>query len=107
MTRADVLAVLRDARQKIIGSMTTECDPQPQPRNSVQALRPLYPGSGAEADATPPQRHRTPPGPGDSIPAPIRCDDPGARQVSHHRSVRASLDQLIGLREDRGRDRNA
>jgi hypothetical protein len=43
-THADVLAVLRRARQNIIAGMAGECDPQPWHRKWLQALRHRFPG---------------------------------------------------------------
>src|SRR5215469_4576685 len=70
-------------------------------------FRPLYSGSGADADATLSQRHRTPPGHGDSFQLRSALMAPEHAKVAHRRSVRASLDDLVGFGEDQGRERGA
>jgi hypothetical protein len=57
-THADVLAVLRRARQNIIASMAKECDRQPWHRQWLQALRLLSPRSGIENAAVAPTAGR-------------------------------------------------
>lgn len=61
-THADVLAVLRRARQNIVASMASECDRQPWHRKWLQALRRLSSRAELENPVIPPlARRNTPP----------------------------------------------